>query len=357
MKFTIPQPDLLAAINRVHSVVPTKDTIPILAHLKLEHDAVTATDLDIQARATFAATVDEPGEILVESARFRDFIRRIPADRSIAIEDGTVKAGRSRAKLATLPVDQFPVPFNEIDSEPFTLAASDVRHILLGPLAAVSDEETRYYLCGVFLYTTDEGELRGVATDGHKLIRRAIDAPDGCTLAPGVIIPTKTLTILQKALGDDPVQIQADSSSIRFWTGAFDIRSRLISGTFPDYERVIPRERENPVTVHRAEAIGVAERVAAATSDDLRTLVFRHAPDGIEVSGESAEAQADDVILAETNGEFPHVGFAMKNFTTLLGAMEGEQVVFHFGESIGPHVITDPERPHDVHVLMPVRVG
>lgn len=363
MKFSIPQPDLLAAINRVRSVVEARNTIPVLGFLKLEANggelAITATDMGVLATSKTPAAIESDGAALVESAKLYDFVRNIPADREIIVETSehaaTIKAGRSRAELATLPVDQFPLPNRDVGGDAFVLSADDVRHVLFGPLSAVSDEEIRYYLCGVYLHTAD-GELRGAATDGHVLIKRVVDAPAVCELTSGVIIPSKALATLQKCLNDEDLEVSVGEAAIRFEAPSFIIRSNLINGTFPDYERVIPPERENPITVDRAEASNVITRVASVTVDHLKTVIFEHDAEGILVRTPAAAIdEARDIIAAKTNGEFPLTAFSVRQMAKLLGSIEGEQVVFHFNDTAAPHVFIDPAHSRDLRVLMPVR--
>lgn len=364
MKATIPQPDLLAAINAVRSVIE-KSTIPVLGSFKIDtrddHIAITATDLNMLATIKTAAEVSDPGEAPVDAGKFYEFARRIPSDRSITLETedlgAVIKAGRSRAKLATLPVDQFPIPQDPVEGTSFDLAAADVESVLFGPMPAVSSEETRYYLGGVFLHAF-ENELRGTATDGHKLISKGCALPEGALDLAGVIIPDKPLGVLQRAARGEDVAISVNSRSIEFRTESLVLRSNLIDGTYPDYQRVIPAERDNPVSVDRAEALAVIDRVGSMASGDMRTMVFCHDEGGIEVkTTENVESTADDVITAETNGDFPYIGFDGKKVTSMLQAMSGDRMVFYFNDHGAPHVFADPEHEQDIYVLMPVRVS
>jgi len=363
MKIIIPQKDLMGALNRVRSVVENKSTIPVLGFLKFESEGdgvlgVSGTDMDIQVKVKVPAAVDQ-GSALIEGSKINEFVRRIPADRDIVIEAdeefATIKAKRSRAKLSTLPVGDFPKARTGIAGAPFTLTSDDVHHVLAGPLPAVSDEEIRYYLCGVFMHI-DDGKLIGAATDGHHLIKTCVDAPPGCSLESGVIVPTKAINVLQKCLDDEDVSVAVDDGAIRFSTSSFDIQSRLVNGTFPDYQRVIPSERDHPVSVHRKEAIGVVARIASIAPEEFRSVLLEHDDGGIAVKlPQRSGVEADDIIFAETNGEFPFVAFSAKRMEELLAAMQSERVTFHFNDAGAPHVFIDNDRPDDIHILMPMR--
>lgn len=364
MKAVIAQADLHEAINRVRSIIE-KSTIAVLGSFKIEAEgdrlSITATDLNMLGTVHVDAEINEPGAMLVDAGKVYEFVKRIASDRPITLENddtgAIIKAGRSRAKLAALSVDDFPIPQDAVEGTSFDLASADVDTVLFSPMPAVSQEETRYYLGGVYLHAF-ENELRGTATDGHKLISKSCALPEDAQDLHGVIVPEKPLSVLLRAAKGDDISMTVGRRSIEFRTENLLIRSNLIDGTFPEYRRVIPTERENPVSVDRVEALAVIDRVGCMSQGDMRTMVFCHDDDGIEVqTPEGAEATADDVITAETNGKFPHVAFDGKKIVKILQAMTGERVIFYFNDTGSPHVFADPDREQDIYVLMPVRVG
>jgi len=362
MKLTVAQPDLMAGINRVRSVVLMTSPMTVLTYVKLvaRSDAllITATDYTVEATAHIPATVETENGVLVAAGKLIDFVRRIPADRKVIIDaiSGAVsiRAGRSRAKLPTLPFDKFPSIDKKFDAAGFTLTPDEVGRVLFDPLPAVSDNEIRYYLCGVFLHIANK-KLCGVATDGVALIKKSIDAPEDSVGTPDVIIPEKTITTLQRCMSDENVTVSTDGTMIRFTAPEFSIVSRVIDGTFPDYNRIIPSDKPSPVTVNRAEALAVIDRVSSVADDHHRALIFERDADGIAVhTDRQSTVDAADVIEAEVSESFPYVGFAAKQVAPLIKAMKGDSMTCYFGGTTEPHAFSDSENPDDVYILMPV---
>ena len=349
---TVERAHLVAALTTVTRAVETRNTIPILAnvHLSAADGRLTlrASDLDIEittsvpATGTLAATT-APAKTLL------DIARKMPAGAEITLEqDGeiiTVKAGRSRFKLATLGADAFP----DLKSGKFTASFSADLAAMFAPVRfAISDEETRYYLNGVFLQSTGD-ETRAVATDGHRLAR--VTVPTVGDIA-GVIVPKKTVGLLP----DGEVHVELSDTKIRLRSGETTILSKLIEGTFPDYERVTPKNNDKPLTVDRAAMLAAVDRVSVLSSDrGGKTVKLDVAADAVTLTVSSEGESAVEEVAAEYGSEPITIGFNAAYLAEILRTATGEKVTIALGDAGGPALITGADAGWHA-VLMPVRV-
>ena len=256
MKISVERAVLLKAVGQAQSVVERRNTIPILANvlIEAEGDSVSfrATDLDIEVVDKATAVVERAGATTVSATTLHEIVRKLPDGALVALTDDgasgrlTVEAGRSNFSLATLPKEDFPVMASSEYQSNFSADAPVLRRLFDKSKFAISTEETRYYLNGVYMHVSDgDGGkvLRCVATDGHRLARIDADLPDGAADMPGVIVPRKTVAELRKLLDDDDMKIAVSVSEtkVRFATPDITLTSKVIDGTFPDYTRVIPQ--------------------------------------------------------------------------------------------------------------------
>jgi DNA polymerase-3 subunit beta len=264
MKVSIERGDLLKALGRAQSVVERRNTIPILANvlIEAEGDAIhlRATDLDIEVLDKATAMVERAGATTVAAHTLHEIVKKLPDGATVSLianaETGRleVHAGRSNFSLATLPRDDFPVMGTADYPCNFSIKASVLRRLFDKAKFAVSTEETRYYLNGVYMHAADGANgatLRCVATDGHRLARIDADLPDGADTLPGVIVPRKTVGELGKLLSDDDmtIAVSVSETKVRFATPHITLTSKVIDGTFPDYTRVIPKDNPNRLEV------------------------------------------------------------------------------------------------------------
>ena len=257
MKATIERATLLRCLSHVQSVVERRNTIPILSNVLIEAEGdnslrVMATDLDLQVIEHMDANVDSAGSITVSAHLLFDIARKLPDGSQVSLEAAenrmAIKAGRSRFSLPTLPRDDFPVIVEGDLPTSFELPAKTLAELIDRTRFAISTEETRYYLNGIFFHVSDDSEpvLKAAATDGHRLARFTLPRPDGAEGMPDVIVPRKAVAELRKLLEeslDGNVQIDLSASKVRFTLGGEGgvvLTSKLIDGTFPDYSRVIP---------------------------------------------------------------------------------------------------------------------
>ena len=255
MKLTIERAALLRALGHVQSVVERRNTIPILSNVLLKAEsaklALSATDMDIEMVSSLAAQVGKPGATTVPAHTLYDIVRKLPDGTQIELEATgekglmTLRSGRSTFTLSCLPPEDYPLMAGGELAHNFLLSAADLKRLIDRTRFAISTEETRYYLNGIYLHAAKSDKvnmLRAVATDGHRLARMEIPLPEGASGMPGVIVPRKTVTELRKLLDelDQDVSVALSDTKIRFTFAETVLTSKLIDGTFPDYDRVIP---------------------------------------------------------------------------------------------------------------------
>ena len=287
MKLSIERSVLLKAVSQAQSVVERRNTIPILANVLIEaedeHVHFRATDLDIEVMDRAVAQVERAGSTTVSAVTLHEIVRKLPDGALVTLTDDgasgriTVEAGRSNFSLATLPKEDFPVMASSEYTANFTAPAPVLRRLFDKSKFAISTEETRYYLNGVYMHVSDAdgGQvLRCVATDGHRLARIDADLPEGAKDMPGVIVPRKTVAELRKVLEDDDMQIAVSVSEtkVRFATPDITMTSKVIDGTFPDYTRVIPQGNTRKLEVDASEFARAVDRVSTVSSERSRAV-------------------------------------------------------------------------------------
>ena len=372
MKFSIERGALLKAVGQAQSVVERRNTIPILANVLIEADANSvsfrATDLDIEVVDKTVAQVERPGATTVSAVTLHEIVRKLPDGALVDLTDDgasgrlAVEAGRSNFSLATLPKEDFPVMASSEYSANFSADAPVLRRLFDKSKFAISNEETRYYLNGVYMHvaTSEDGPvLRCVATDGHRLARIDAGLPEGADTMPGVIVPKKTVGELRKLLDDDDAKIAVSVSEtkVRFATPEITLTSKVIDGTFPDYSRVIPQGNTRKLEVDAADFAKAVDRVATVSSersravkmqlDEDRLVLSVNAPDAGAAEEELAVAYADDRL---------EIGFNAKYLLEIAGQVDRENAVFLFNSSGDPTLMREGTDTSAVYVVMPMRV-
>jgi DNA polymerase III subunit beta len=286
MKVTLERAELVKALAHVHRVVERRNTIPILANVLVRAGKngieLKATDLDLEIVETVPAEVKQPSATTVPAHMFYDIVRKLPEGSQIELQSGSdrgslqVRAGRSRFSLQTLPETDFPdLAAGELPHR-FSLAPADLKRLVDKTQFAISTEETRYYLNGIYLHVIDEkaAKLRAVATDGHRLAQVDLPAPKGASGMPGIIVPRKAVAEVQRLLEDagEEVQIEISPAKIRFSLGSVVLTSKLIDGTFPDYGRVIPVGNDKILVVEKGDFAAAVDRVSTVSSERGRAV-------------------------------------------------------------------------------------
>ncbi|MCJ8323756.1 MAG: DNA polymerase III subunit beta [Rhizobiales bacterium] len=370
MKVTIERETLLKSLNHVQGVVERRNTIPVLSNILItaagESVKFTATDLDISIVESAPAIVDQAGSITAPAHLLYDIVRKLPDGTQISIEKTEdtridVRAGRSQFTLQALPADDFPNLSSGEMSHNFTLDVAVLRRMIEKTRFAISTEETRYYLNGIYFHTSqdDAAKLCAVATDGHRLAKVEIDMPDGAANMPGIIIPRKTVGELHKLLdnGDDSVAISLSDSKIEFRIGQSVVTSKLIDGNYPDYNRVIPDNNQNALKVESRALTKAVDRVSTVANDRGRAikLALKKGVLTLEVNNPES-GHAEEELLVEYDSVELDIGFNAKYMLDVLNQLEGDEVEFLFAESIDPVLVKDQGDVGTIYVLMPMRV-
>ncbi|MBC7985446.1 MAG: DNA polymerase III subunit beta [Sphingomonadaceae bacterium] len=369
MKATIERAVLLKSLGHVQSVVERRNTIPILSNVLIEagEDGIRlmATDLDLQIVDTIPAAIERAGATTVSAHTLFDIARKLPEGSQVSIEaaDGmmAVNAGRARFKLQTLPRDDFPVIAEGELPTRFDLEAATLRQIIDKTRFAISTEETRYYLNGIFLHVSDEDQpvLKAAATDGHRLARVTVPRPDGAEGMPDVIIPRKCVGELRKMLDeiDGTVEISLSDSKVRFGLGSAVMTSKLIDGTFPDYTRVIPTGNDKLLKIDPRSFEEGVDRVSTIASEKTRAVKMALDRDKITLSVTSPEnGTAAEEVPGDYAAEPFEIGFNARYLLDILGQVEGDAVEVHLADAAAPTLIRENDKAAALYVLMPMRV-
>ncbi len=372
MKISVERGVLLKAVGQAQSVVERRNTIPILANVLIEAEGDTvqfrATDLDIEVVDKAPAQVERAGATTVSATTLHEIVRKLPDGALVSLTDDgasgrlTVEAGRSNFSLATLPKEDFPVMASSEYQTNFSAAAPVLRRLFDKSKFAISTEETRYYLNGVYMHVADSDggkALRCVATDGHRLARIDADLPDGAADMPGVIVPRKTVAELRKLLDDDEMQIAVSVSEtkVRFATPDITLTSKVIDGTFPDYMRVIPTGNTRKLEVDAAEFAQAVDRVATVSSERSRAVKLALSEDKLVLSVNAPDSGAAEEELAVAYGdERLEIGFNAKYLLEIAGQVDRENAVFMFNSAGDPTLMREGNDQSAVYVVMPMRV-
>ena len=372
MKLSIERNTLLKAVSHAQSVVERRNTIPILANvlIEAENDKVQfrATDLDVEIVDRVQAKVDHTGSTTVSAVLLHEIARKLPDGALIELTADaangrlTVEAGRSNFSLATLPKEDFPVMASSEYAANFSAKSGDLRRLFDKSRFAISTEETRYYLNGVYMHTAtfeNSKVLRCVATDGHRLARVDASLPNGAEELPGVIIPRKTVAEIRKFLDDDEVQIAVSVSEtkVRFATPDITLTSKVIEGTFPDYTRVIPTSNEKKLEVDADEFAKAVDRVSTVSSERSRAVKLCLEDDQLTLIVNSPDSgAAEEQVAVAYNDERLEIGFNAKYLLEISGQIDKENAIFMFNSSGDPVLIREGSDLSAVYVVMPMRV-
>ncbi len=372
MNVTIERAALLKALAQAQSVVERRNTIPILANIRLAADgstlSLTATDLDLSIVEVAQASVGTPGATTAPAHMLYDIARKLPDGAQVELDsaarDGqlTLRAGRSTFALASLPVEEFPLLGQTEGGNSFSVAARDLRSLIDRARFAISTEETRYYLNGIFLHATENDGvpvLRAVATDGHRLARVEIPLPDGAAGMPSVIVPRKTVGEVRKLLDDatDDVKVTVSPSKIHFTLGPVELTSKLIDGTFPDYQRVIPMGNDKTLAVDCQSFREAVDRVATISTEKSRAVKLAIDGNTVTLSASSADSgSANEELEVVYGADSMEIGFNARYLLDIAQQIEGDTAELSLADAAAPTIIRDQADASALYVLMPMRV-
>ncbi|MBB5987335.1 DNA polymerase III subunit beta [Sphingobium lignivorans] len=370
MKATIERATLLRSLGHVQSVVERRNTIPILSNVLIDATGdgaikLMATDLDLQIVENVQAQVEVPGATTVSAHTLFDIVRKLPEGSQVRLEAAEgkmlVQAGRARFNLQTLPRDDFPVIAEGPLPTSFELPATALVQIIDKTRFAISTEETRYYLNGIFLHVAEDPApvLKAAATDGHRLARVTVARPDGAEGMPDIIVPRKCIAELRKLLDEVEGSIHVDlsPSKIRFDLGNAVLTSKLIDGTFPDYSRVIPTGNDKLLKIDPRSFEEGVDRVATIATEKTRAVKMALEKDKVTLSVTSPEnGTAAEEVSGDYDAQPIEIGFNARYLLDILGQIEGDSVEVHLADAAAPTLIRENEKAQALYVLMPMRV-
>lgn len=372
MRVTVERTDLLKSLSHVHRVVERRNTIPILGNVLLtSRDAelsLRATDLDVEVIETVPVEAAPGGAATVPAQMFYDIVRKLPEGSQIVLASVpdqaamTIQAGRSEFTLQTLPHTDFPdIAAGELTHR-FTLAAGDFKRLIDKTQFAISTEETRYYLNGIYLHAVPSGNqlmLRAVATDGHRLAQYELAAPAGTEGMPGVIVPRKTVGEVQRLIdgSSSEVTVELSSSKIRVSLDGIVMTSKLIDGSFPDYSRVIPFNNTKTLEVGKKDLEEAVDRVSTVASERGRAVKLALSAGRLVLSVTNSEqGSATEELEVGYDAEPLDIGFNSRYLLDIAAQIDGDVAVLKLAEPGSPTLFASKDRNGALYVLMPTRV-
>ena len=371
MKLTIERAALLRALGHVQSVVERRNTIPILSNFLLEAQSgklkLTATDMDLAIAEAVDAQVATAGATTASAHTLYDIVRKLPDGAQVELAQKgenaplTIRAGRSVFTLQCLPPADFPVMTKDKLPHEFTVTADELKGLIDHTRFAISTEETRYYLNGIYLHATKEdgGVLRAVATDGHRLARFQVPMPKGAADMPGIIIPRKTVAELRKLLDESEgnVDLSLSDTKIRFAFGDAAMTSKLIDGTFPDYERVIPKDNDKILEVPCKAFASAVDRVSTISTEKSRAVKLAVGKGSLTLSATSLDnGSAVEELEVSFDAEPLEIGFNSRYLLDITERIAGDSVQFTMADGASPTLVRDVDDAAALFVLMPMRV-
>ena len=375
MEAILQKNQFLKALTHVQNVVERRNTIPILANILIIAEGVglklIATDLDIELIEEIDAKIEKGGSLTAPAHLVYDIIRKLPDASEITLSKDdnqdhlTIRSGKSNFKLQTLPRTDFPEISDNEFSHTFTIVSGELNRLIEKTRFAISNEETRYYLNGIFFHeakSADEEKLstlRTVSTDGHRLAQAELTLPEGAFGMPGIIIPRKTISEIQKLTleNDGDVEVKISENKLKFVFNSIEVTSKVIDGTFPDYQRVIPFQNDKAMTVKTNTLTNAVDRVATLSSERGRAVKLSLKDNSLTLSVTSPEAgTAIEEISVGFKGEDFEIGFNSKYLLDILSQLSGDTVKLLLSEPNSPCLVLDPNDEATLYVLMPMRV-
>ena len=372
MKSVIDRTSLLRPLGHVQSVVERRNTIPILSNVLLDASdgrlSLTATDMDMDIIESVDCNVLQEGIVTVPAHTLYDIIRKLPDGCDVSLESNaegshlSVQAGRSNFTLPLLPADEFPTMSGDQLPCSFNLSASDARILIDRTRFAISNEETRYYLNGIYIHSAESNNvpiLRAVATDGHRLARVEVPLPDGAAQMPSVIIPRKAVVEMRKLIEDSEgdILVSLSESKLRFEKGDTVLTTKLIDGTFPDYERVIPKGNDKLMEVNCRDLAEVVDRVATISTEKSRSVKLQLNEGILILSATSPEnGTAREEVEVKYSSEAIEIGFNSRYLLDIANQIEGQVIEFSLADPGSPTIVRDQDDHTSLYVLMPMRV-
>ena len=367
--------DLLKALNHIHGIVEVRHTLPILSNIVLSAEnnelSLSSTNLDIFCSDKIDAEIVNSGEISVPAITFFEIVKRLPSGSDVILSMGDedteliLKCGRSKFNLSTLKTEDFPILSDKDLSTNFVISADELSRMIDKTKFAISNEETRYYLNGIFFHKAESNSikfLRAVATDGHRLAQYDIPLPQGAEEITGIIIPKKTVFELRKVLddADGDVSVSLNENKIKFSFNNLKIISKVIDGTFPDYTKVIPQNNDKKFKTNNSELKSAIDRVSAvAINEETKSkaikLTIENNKLNLSVESQSKGSAKEEIDISYSN-EKVDIGFNSRYLLDICNEVDGDEIDVNLLDSISPAIILDKTDENLFFVLMPMRI-
>jgi DNA polymerase III subunit beta len=365
MKLTATREDILTPLQSIIGVVERRQTMPVLANVLLAardgRISVTGTDLEVELVAASQANVSQAGDITVPGRKLLDIFRSLPEKTSVALstegERVSLRAGRSRFTLSSLPASEFPL-VDEINAQQtLTVAQGEFRRLIDKTHFSMAQQDVRYYLNGLLL-ETDGKTLRAVATDGHRLALCETELSAKAKTSQQVIVPRKGVLELQRILGSDGnIELAVGTNHVRAQIGDIRFTSKLIDGRFPEYGRVIPVNPSRTVEAERESLKLALQRTAILSNEKYRGIRLTARPGLLVIQAHNPEQEeAEDQVEVNYKDEEVEIGFNVNYLLDALGAIEGDKVEIGLTDSNSSCLIHAPGTTHTKYVVMPMRL-
>jgi len=368
MQFTIAKEEFLRGLARTQGVIEKKTTLPILSNVLIEASGATvtlvATDLEVGVRGSYEADVDTEGSITVQAKKLFELCRELDSEnisiKAMANDWVEISGGNFSSKLVGLSADDYPVLPSVDAATEFTVNGEVIAEMIDKTQFAISTNETRYYLNGVFFVTVD-GKLRMVATDGHRLSLCDKDLPKGADISidPGIIIPKKGVMELRKLLGEieGDIVIGVKERNIFARGGGVELIIRLIDGNYPDYDQVVPKKNDRIVTCDREKLLHALRRVAIMATELNKGVKLGVERGKLEISCKNPNlGEAKEEIEAKYEGKELGIGFNARYILDVLGVLSDEDVILQFADQLSPCMLKTPSDQGYLAVVMPMRL-
>jgi DNA polymerase III subunit beta len=365
MKLTATREDVLAPLQSVIGVVERRQTMPVLANVLLAAKdnrlSITGTDLEVELVATSAVSVQQPGDITVPGRKLLDIFKSLPEKTSVTLategERVSIRAGRSRFTLSSLPAAEFPLVEEINAQQTLSVPQGEFRRLIDKTHFSMAQQDVRYYLNGLLL-ETDGKVLRAVATDGHRLALCEMELPGKAKTTHQVIIPRKGVLELQRILATDGnIELAVGTNHVRAQIGDIRFTSKLIDGRFPEYGRVIPASPPRKVEADRESLRQALQRTAILSNEKYRGIRLTARPDLLTLQAHNPEQEeAEDQVEVSYKGEEVEIGFNVNYLLDALAAIEGDKVEIGLTDSNSSCLIHAPGTAHTRYVVMPMRL-
>ena len=371
MKLLIERTNLLKSLGHMQSVVERRNTIPILSNVKLNAEesslSLNATDLDVEISEKISANISSSGATTAPAHTLYEIVRKLPEGSQVELNATSdsqlaLSAGRFQTTLSCLPIIDFPVMGSDSFDVVFQISANNLRDLIDRTKFAISTEETRYYLNGIYLHIAEansEKLMRAVATDGHRLASFEVPMPKGAADMPGIILPRKTITELRKLIDeiDASIEISVSENKIQLTFNQVILISKLIDGTFPDYQRVIPNNNDQILEIDRRSLTEAVDRVSAISNEKSRAVKLNVSNNKLILEAFSPDhGSATEEVEANYSGTNIEIGFNSAYLMDIARQIKTENINISMADAASPTIFRESSGGPTLYVLMPMRV-